>query len=437
MQIVSTNTPSASPQRSSPQVRSSLHQSPPPAAVDQHQPPTIHRRHQLASILAGAVATATVPSTLLLTAPPAAAALTPADVAPTIAPPGPLTPREKILTDVFARVNPSVVTVFDATLPTRSLGNPSAIEQPEGNGAGFIWDSAGHVITNYHVLSNALSNTATKLGNNARIAIVYVLDATTNTQKAYDGYFIGADKARDLAVLKINPASSSSSPITPIPSVGDAASLRIGQTVLAIGAPFGFDHTLTVGVVSALNRGFQSQTGSIIGGGIQIDASINPGNSGGPVVDTSGRLVGVSTAIFTSTGVSTGIGFALPAQTVSRVVPQLIRNGRVERASLGILPATDNVARALDVSAGVLIQSVDSNGPAASAGLLGNRRGLGGVVRGDVVVKAGGYVIKNVFDLSGALDALTPGERVDVEVLRSGGGGGEERVTVSIVLGSE
>ena len=254
---------------------------------------TAHFNRRSCLLLASIPAISTLPS-LLAPRPATAAPITVEEVTPPVAPAGPLTPREQAVVDVFDRVNPGVVTIFDSTVPARVPAGPSSIEQAEGNGSGFVWDTEGHIVTNYHVLGNALSGAAGKLGPSAKIATVFLLNSD-GYQQAFDGYLVGADKARDLAVVKVNAPKSI---LRPIP-VGNASSLRIGQTVLAIGAPFGFEHSLALGVVSALGRGFQSQTGSTIGGGIQTDAAINPGNSGGPLLDLSGSVVGISTAIFT------------------------------------------------------------------------------------------------------------------------------------------
>jgi S1-C subfamily serine protease len=388
-------------------------------------------RRQCASLLAS------IPLPLILTsaAPDeAVAAPATADFAPTIAPAGPLTPREQLITDIFARSNPAVVTIFDATVPGRAQSGPAAIEQPEGNGSGFVYDTQGHIVTNYHVLGNVLSGASGKLGNNAKIATVYLLNAD-GVQQAFDGYLVGADKARDLVVLKINANTALLHPI----SLGNASSLKIGQSVMAIGAPFGFEHSLSVGVVSALGRGFQSQTGSIIGGGIQTDAAINPGNSGGPLLDLQGNIVGINTAIFTNTSTSVGVGFALPAETAAKVVPQLIAYGKVTRASLGLAPAADPTARALRVSDGVLIQSIESNSPAAAAGLMATRRGFGGIVAGDVIVRIGQRRVRSTFDLSAILDAEEVGNTVEVEVLRGIEQGQEnaQKVVVTATLAAE
>ena len=235
----------------------------------------ITRRQSLAALPAAAF----IPVTVNFLSPPAQAAPPPPlsleEVTPTLAPAAPLTHREQLVTDVFARTNPGVVTFFDATLPISPPSGPAAVEQPEGNGSGFVWDSQGHIVTNYHVLGNALSGAAGKLGNNAKVATVFLLNSD-GYQQAYDGYLVGADKARDLAVVKVNAPKEM---LHPLPRADASTPLKIGQSVLAIGAPFGFEHTLTTGVVSATGRGFQSQTGSIIGGGIQTDCSLNPGNS--------------------------------------------------------------------------------------------------------------------------------------------------------------
>lgn len=306
------------------------------------------------------------------------------------------------------------------------MSGPASVEQPEGNGSGIVWDDEGHVVTNYHVLSNALKG---KLEPSTKIAIVYLL-GPDGYQSAFNATFVGADMPRDIVVIKIEAPRAV---LFPLP-LGDSKDVRLGQSVLSIGAPFGFEHSVTTGVVSALGRGFQSQTGSTIGGGIQTDAAINPGNSGGPLLDLSGRLIGINTAIFTNTGTSAGVAFAIPVDTVARVVPQLIRDGRVTRASLGIEPSPDPVARAFGVSDGVMIQTVVPKGPAASAGLLPARRGLGGIVAGDVIVKVEQMSVHNVFDLSAALDALQVGDEVRVSVLRGIENEAPQEVTVTAKL---
>ena len=256
---------------------------------------------------------------------------------------------------------------------------------------------------------------------------------------------MGVDKSRDLAVLKLvgedGPASISANSLLPAglrPISRTAREVSIGQTVLAIGAPFGFDHTLTVGVISALRRGFESQTGSIIGNGIQTDAALNPGNSGGPLIDLNGNMIGLNTAIFTDKqGTSTGIGLAIPAGTVEKCVNQLIKNGRVVRASAGIQPASDQVARSFNVSGGVMIQNVSIDGPASKAGLRGPQRGLGGVSPGDVIVSINNRAVKNLFDLTSVLEEVDVGSNIDFVVIRNFDKDDAERLVVTVKLEAE
>eukprot|EP00887_Chlorella_sp_A99_P006648 scaffold3.g6648.t1 len=274
----------------------------------------------------------------------------------------------------------------------------------------------------------------------ARVAKVLLSPPDGSRRLVLDGILVGADRSRDLAVLKVDQSG-----LAPLP-FGDSALLRVGQPVLAIGAPFGFENTLTGGGVSALNRGFQSQTGNTISGGIQTDAPTNPGSSGGPLLDAGGRVVGINTAIFGGAGSASwsGLGFALPINAARRVVDQLIQqarstrercSGRVARASLGIQPAPEGVARALGIAQpGLLVQAVTPGSAADRAGLLGNRRELRGVVAGDLIVSAGGRRITSQFDLSAFLDECVAGQEVELVALRGAGGGAEERVVVRAVL---
>ncbi|KAL4431590.1 hypothetical protein ABPG77_001432 [Micractinium sp. CCAP 211/92] len=361
------------------------------------------------------------------------AALTLEDVTPPVAPPQPLSAREATVAAIYERVAPAVANVYDITLRTLPVGGPQAVEQPEGNGTAFVWDTEGHLVTNYHVLGSVLGGAAGKVLPGAKVARVLLLNAE-GVQQSFDGYLVGADKARDLAVLKVNAPAALLRPVT----LGDSSAVRVGQACLAIGNPFGFERTLTTGVVSALGRGFQSQTGSTIGGGIQTDAAVNPGNSGGPLLDMSGAVIGVNTAIFTNTGASAGLSFAIPSNTVRRIVPQLIRLGAVQRPSLGIQPAADPIARSFKVSEGVMIQTAEPKGPAAVAGLLPTRRGLGGVVAGDVIVSLAGRPVRNLFDLTSILDETDVGDEVEVVALRGVDQQGQpQRVTVRARLEAE
>ena len=330
-----------------------------------------------------------------------------------------LSADEMNIQKIYETSSRSVVSIFDATTAGRLAVRQGAVEVPEGNGSGFVYDKEGHIVTNYHVIGNTLNSLGERMSSYDKpLARVLVLQAD-GSQKSHDGYIVGADKERDLVVLKINAPQEELQPL----KFGDSSQVKMGQTVVAIGTPFGFDHTLTKGIVSALGRGFQSQTGSIIGGGIQTDAAINPGNSGGPLIDSSGRLIGVNTAIFTNTGVSTRVGFSIPSNTVASVVPQLISNGTVSRPSLGIQIASDSIARGFDVTDGVLIQSMDSQGPAALAGLQSTRRELSGIVPGDVIIAIDNKSIHNAFDISSVLDQKASGQEVKVTYCRKLGVG--------------
>ncbi|MBA0799536.1 hypothetical protein Gohar_010048, partial [Gossypium harknessii] len=212
--------------------------------------------------------------------------------------------------------------------------------------------------------------------------------------------------------------------------VGQSSYLRVGQQCLAIGNPFGFDHTLTVGVISGLNRDIFSQTGVTIGGGIQTDAAINPGNSGGPLLDSKGNLIGINTAIFTQTGTSAGVGFAIPSSTVLKIVPQLIKFGKVVRAGLNIEIAPDLIANQLNVRKGALILQVPSNGLAAKAGLLPTTRGFAGnLILGDIVLAVDNKLVKNKAELNKALDEYNVGDKVMFKIRR-----GSENMELPVIL---
>eukprot|EP00877_Chromochloris_zofingiensis_P014803 jgi/Chrzof1/9577/Cz04g08050.t1 len=347
-----------------------------------------------------------------------ARAVTLADVTPDVAPAGSLPPREQAIINIFERSTYSVVNVFDITLQGRVASTPE-VDVPEGNGTGLIWDTQGHVVTNFHVLGNVLlglekAGRAKNAGKPERVARVTLL-GNNGVQQTYDAFLVGADRVRDIAVLKIDAPQQQLQPI----SIGSSALLRVGQQCLAIGNPFGFDHTLTTGVISGLNRDIRSQLGGTIPGCIQTDAAINPGNSGGALLDSSGRLIGLNTAIFTNTGTSAGVGFAIPADIVARVVPSLLKYGKVVRPSLGVQVASDQVAQNLRITRGALLQSVLPNGAAAKAGLLPIRRGLTGIVPGDVILTVDGRLVQNSGDLLNVLEQYSVGDTVQLKVLRN------------------
>ena len=277
----------------------------------------------------------------------------------------------------------------------------NVFEVPAGSGSGFVWDDAGHVVTNFHVVQDADSAKVT-LGDGE-----------------FEATIVGAARDQDLAVLKIVAPREKLVPIR----VGTSADLQVGQKVLAIGNPFGLDFTLTNGIVSALGRTIQTVSNATIFDVIQTDAAINPGNSGGPLLDSSGRLIGVNTAIYSPSGASAGIGFAVPVDTVSRIVPELIAHGRVIRPVLGVNlddRLSAYVTRRLGVE-GALVRDVYRGTGAAEAGLEGttvDRKGQ--VVPGDVVQDIDGKPVKSVSDLLGRLGSYRPGDTVTLTAWREG-----------------
>jgi len=270
---------------------------------------------------------------------------------------------------------------------------------PTGTGSGFVWDAEGHLVTNYHVIEGA-----------------EVVEAALSDGTRRKARVVGVAPEKDLAVLRIE---TNGLRLRPIP-VGSSADLQVGQSVMAIGNPFGLDQTMTTGVVSALGREIQSATRRRISGVIQTDAAINPGNSGGPLLDSAGRLIGVNTAIQSTSGSSAGIGFAVPVDTVNRVVPQLIARGHSARADLGFDPIPDAWAASLDVPKGIIVGRVRRGGPADRAGLRGLTRQGGSWLLGDVILGANGQVVKDMDKLLDLVETEKPGSVVTLEVYRQG-----------------
>ncbi|XP_021673168.2 protease Do-like 8, chloroplastic isoform X1 [Hevea brasiliensis] len=334
------------------------------------------------------------------------------EVTPPVFASGALFPTEERTVQLFEKNTYSVVNIFDVTLRPQ-LNVTGVVEIPEGNGSGVVWDAQGHIVTNYHVIGNALSRHPSSGQVVARVNIL----TSEGVQKNFEGKLIGADRTKDLAVLKVEASKDLLRPI----KVGQSSSLRVGQQCLAIGNPFGFDHTLTVGVISGLNRDIFSQTGVTIGGGIQTDAAINPGNSGGPLLDSKGNLIGINTAIFTQTGTSAGVGFAIPSSTVLKIVPQLIQFGKVVRAGLTVEIAPDLVSNQLNIRNGALILQVPGNSLAAKAGLLPTTRGFAGnIVLGDIIIAVDNKPVKSKAELYKVLDDYNVGDTVVLKIQRGG-----------------
>lgn len=313
---------------------------------------------------------------------------------------GDLAAQEQTTIALFEGARDSVVSI---TTESRVVDfwTRNSYDVPRGSGSGFIWDARGHVVTNNHVIEDTTG------------ALVRLADG-----RAFPARLVGAAPEHDLAVLRIEAGAEKPLPL----AVGVSETLRVGQSVFAIGNPFGLDWTLTTGIVSALGRELPGERGRMIRGLIQTDAAINPGNSGGPLLDSAGRLIGVNTAIYSPSGSSAGIGFAVPVDTVNRVVPQVIATGRYAPPTLGI--AHDRRGDALLARVGVqgvLVLDVTPDSPAAEAGLRPARvTGDGRLVLGDVIQSLDGAPIGGSEDLRAALDLRRAGDRIELGILRDG-----------------
>ncbi len=316
-----------------------------------------------------------------------------------VTPRGALEGAELAQVSLFKRVSPSVVHIT-TTAAQRDFFSRRVTEVPAGTGSGFLWDEAGHVVTNFHVIQNAST------------AKVLLAD-----QSEYPAELVGAFADRDLAVLRIKAPQAKLQAI----AVGSSRDLQVGQKVFAIGNPFGLDFTLTTGIVSALNREIESVTRRSIRGAIQTDAAINPGNSGGPLLDSAGRLIGVNTSIYSPSGASAGIGFAIPVDEVNRIVPRLIRDGRFIRPTLDLRAADPRINRALNLPKGLALVAVGEGSPAARAGLKPFvQRRDGQVEPGDVITAVNDVPVSDLDDMLTELEKRQPNESVRLSVWREG-----------------
>lgn len=318
-----------------------------------------------------------------------------------------LSPDELATIEVFEKASESVMFITNTAI-RRDFWSFNTFEVPQGSGSGFVWDRRGHVVTNFHVVYGADT-----------------IEVVLADQSTYDARVVGIDPDHDLAVLQISAPRTKLRPVT----IGNSRTLRVGQKVLAIGNPFGLDHTLTTGVVSALGRTIKSMNDRTIEGVIQTDAAINPGNSGGPLLDSQGRLIGINTQIVSPSGAFAGVGFAVPVSTVDRAVPQLITHGKLIRPGLGISIVPDFMAARWGIK-GLIINRVAPRGPADQASLRGIRdTGDGRVQLGDVITKIDGQPVTILDDFLTILDRHQVGDEVTVEVRRN-----EQRRKVSIKL---
>ena len=320
-----------------------------------------------------------------------------------------VTSEEEATINLFEESAPSVAFITTSTL-RRDYWTRDVTEIPAGSGSAFVWDYDGHIVTNFHVIENASK------------AVVTLAD-----QSSYEAELVGFEKRKDIAVLKIDAPVSD---LRPIP-VGTSSDLKVGQSVFAIGNPFGLDQSLTTGVISALGREIQSQAGIPIRDVIQTDAAINPGNSGGPLLDSSGRLIGVNTAIYSPSGAYAGIGFSVPVDVVNWVVPDIIKYGEVRRPIIGVELVNEQI-REREQASGPIIMNVTPQGAAAEAGLQGmSRDQFGRNKSGDIILAINGKKVETNLDLIFELEKYTPGQVITVTYQR-----GNREKDVDVRLGS-
>jgi S1-C subfamily serine protease len=326
-----------------------------------------------------------------------------------------LTEEESINVRIYRQASPAVANILTKATEYDFFMDPVPVE---GAGSGFVIDPRGYILTNFHVVAGAQS-----------------IEVVLGDKTRYPAKFIGADQRNDVALIKIDPKDKQLTALT----LGDSSTLLVGQKVLAIGDPFGFQTTLTTGVVSALGRTVQTSETTFIDEAIQTDASINRGNSGGPLINTHGEVIGINSAIYTPSGTAAGIGFAIPINTAKLIANDLITEGKVRRAYLGVstLELTGWLAEALDlpVREGLLVEQTTKSSPAAAAGVRGGDRAAQAGMRriyigGDVIVGLDGQKVANQFDMNVILNRKRPGETVTVTLYR-----GAKKMDIPVKLG--
>jgi S1-C subfamily serine protease len=326
-----------------------------------------------------------------------------------------LAPEESTNVKIYSQAAPAVANIVTRALEYDVFFDPVAVN---GAGSGFLFDARGYILTNHHVIAGAQQ-----------------IEVTLGDRSRYTARVVGSDERNDVALIQIDPPRGKQLPFL---AMGDSDSLQVGQSVLAIGNPFGFESTLTTGVVSALKRTVQTGPQTFIDGAVQTDAAINQGNSGGPLLNSHGEVIGINSAIYTPSGTAAGIGFALPINTARQIAQDLITQGRVRRATLGIEARafTPGVADALGfpVQQGLLIERVVPNSAAAAAGLRGgNRMAIVGMRRvmigGDLLTEIDGQPINEDFDLTLMLNRKRPGDTVTLRIYR-----GSQRMDVKATL---
>ena len=322
---------------------------------------------------------------------------------------GELAEDERSTIELFRQASPSVVYITTSRL-VRPGFSFNLAERPQGAGSGFVWDDQGHIVTNHHVIQGA------------HVAHVTFDDGTSTTAQ-----LVGNAPERDLVVLRVNRVSDK---LIPLP-LGSSSDLQVGQKVFAIGNPFGFDQTLTTGVISGLEREIRTPENVAIRGVIQTDAAINPGNSGGPLLDSAGRLIGVNTAIVSPSGAYAGVGFAVPVDTVNRIVPQLVRYGKAARAGLGAMIVPPHIQRRLGIR-GAIVVTVQEGGPADRAGIRPMTNDRVNTRLGDVILAVDGEAVRSKPDLDHRLGEHDAGDTVKLTILRDGG-----QIELSVELQAE
>jgi len=326
-----------------------------------------------------------------------------------------LTEEESINVRIYRQASPAVANILTKATEYDFFMDPVPVE---GAGSGFVFDPRGYILTNFHVVAGAQS-----------------IEVVLGDKTRFPAKFVGADQRNDVALIKIDPKDKQLASLT----LGDSSSLLVGQKVLAIGDPFGFQTTLTTGVVSALGRTVQTSETTFIDEAIQTDASINRGNSGGPLINTHGEVIGINSAIFAPSGTAAGIGFAIPINTAKLIANDLITEGKVRRAYLGVqtLELTGWLAEALDlpVREGLLVEQTTKSSPAAAAGVKGGDRAAQAGMRriyigGDVIVGLDGQKVANQFDMNVILNRKRPGDTVTVTLYR-----GAKKMDIPVKLG--
>jgi S1-C subfamily serine protease len=326
-----------------------------------------------------------------------------------------LTNDEALNVRIYRQASPAVANILTKATEYDFWMDPVPVE---GAGSGFVMDAKGYILTNFHVVQGAQS-----------------IEVVLGDQSRHAAKFIGADQRNDVALIKIEPGAK---PLAVLP-LGDSAALQVGQKVLAIGNPFGFQSTLTTGVVSALGRTVQTGQNTLIDEAIQTDAAINRGNSGGPLINTHGEVIGINSAIYTPSGTTAGIGFAIPINTAKRIAHDLITDGRVHQAFIGVetIPINESFAEALGLPAqeGLLVQTTTRGGPAAEAGIKGGDRVAQAGMRrfyigGDVITAIDGQKVTTQLDVNLVLNKKRPGDEVRVSLFRGG-----KKMDVEVKLG--